>query len=275
MYELLLALGVVLFALVKAREHFRVSGGVRGQFKPEEKGTWTEYVPHVTTDEETTGGKEVVSTWPSDTCCPQTPELQAGLCYERCKPGFHGVGPVCWADTINVGVGIPVGLNPCPNGWNNDGLICREPVWNDCSWRGLFKECWGRLRGGNLLGRLNKFCPDPFRHGGNGYDTSDADCRWPDNVTVFPASLRPYAIRMRGKRYPKTMGVCAGRGAYSNEHIDYVDGLCYRPCTDPVLRERVPGMPYLCYKGEGLSYGRGAGKIPKAARIFGECWSPF
>jgi hypothetical protein len=270
MYELLLAVAVVLFALVKGREHFGLVVGTKSQLEGT-KGIWG-YLPTYTTDTKTDRGVELLSVWPN-TCPPDRTDLDAGLCYEKCKPGFHGVGPVCWADTNNVGVGIPVGLNPCPEGWNNDGLICREPITNDCSWEWL-GICWGKLRGGRLRGRLNSYCPKPFRKSGDGYDTDKGDCVWPDNVRVFPENLREYAIRMRGKSYPKTLGVCAGDGALSEQHIEYVDGLCYRPCTDPVLRERVPGMPYLCYKGEGLSYGRGVGRVPSILRM-GRVFNPF
>ena len=271
MYELLLALAVVLFAIVKGREHFGLVVGTSADMEgtPGIKG----YIPTYTTDTTTDRGNEIVSTYPN-TCPPDRSDLDALLCYPKCRPGFHGVGPVCWADSQNVGVGIPVGLNPCPEGWTNTGLICNEPITNDCSWRWL-GVCWGRLRGGNLLGRLNPYCPDPFRKAGNGYNTSEDDCVWPKDVTVFPSHLRDYARRMRGKRYPKSMGVCSGRGSLGNgEHLDYVDGLCYKPCTDPKLPVRIPGMPYLCYKGDGLSYGRGVGKVPNVLRL-GRVWNPF
>jgi hypothetical protein len=270
MYELLLAFAVVLFALVKGREHFGLVVGTSADLEgtPGMKG----YIPTYTTDTKTEKGTELLSTYPN-TCPPDKTDLDAALCYPKCKPGFHGVGPVCWADTQNVGVGIPIGLNPCPDGWSNDGLICREPIWNDCSWRAL-GVCWGRLRGGKLLGRLNNFCPAPFRKAGNGYDTGDGDCVWPTDVTVFPKFMRQYAIRKRGQQYPKTMGICSGPGSLSPDHIEYVAGLCYKPCTDPELRERVPGMPYLCYKGEGLSYGRGVGSVPSVFRV-GRVWNPF
>ena len=256
MYELLLAAAVVVFALLKGREHFGLVVGT-----PD----------YVTTDTATDKGVEIFSTYPN-TCPPDKTDLDAGLCYKKCKPGFHGVGPVCWADSVNVGVGKPIGLNPCPPGWSNDGLICREPITNDCSWEWL-GICWGKLHGGRLLGRLNPYCPKPFQKSGNGYDTGDGDCVWPMDVTGFPQSLREYASRMRGRRYPKTLGVCAGDGALSAEHVDYVDGLCYKPCPAD-LPARIPGMPYLCYKGEGLSYGRGVGSVPGLVR-FGRTWSPF
>jgi len=243
MYPLLLALAVAVFAVLKAREHFGLVIGTPDI---------------ITTDTKTEEGVEIFSTYPN-TCPKDRPELDAGLCYPRCRAGFHGIGPVCWADSVNVGVGIPVGLNPCPDGWNNDGLICRQPITNDCSWKWL-GICWGRLRGGNLRGRLNPYCPKPMRVSGDGYDTSQNDCRWdPKNP--------------QSQLYPKTMGVCVGPGALSNDHPEYVDGLCYKRC--PInLPARIPGMPYLCYKGEGLSYGRGVGRVPNMVR-FGRIWSPF
>lgn len=244
MYELLIAVIVVLFAIVKGREHFGVVVG------PD--------VGWFSTDTETDKGTEIFSTYPN-TCPPHRPELDAGLCYQKCKDGYHGIGPVCWADSVNVGTGKPVGLNPCPNGWNNDGLVCREPISNDCSWKWL-GVCWGKLRGGRLQGRLNPYCPEPRRKGGDGYNTSDADCVRDPKVPNSP-------------RYPKTRGVCEGRGALSPDHPDYVSGLCYKKCPEN-LPERVAGMPYLCYKGGPLSYGRGVGVPPSILRL-GRVWNPF
>jgi len=202
MYALLLVLIVVLLCLVQGREHFALIVGGRDWFS---------------FDGRTEDGIEVVNTSPN-TCPTDKPELDAGLCYTPCRTGFHGVGPVCWADSVNVGVGVPVGLEPCPDGWNNDGLICRQPITNDCSWRGAFKECWGKLQGGRLKGRLD---------GG---------------------------------------GVCSGPGAVKPDHPDRISGLCYKKCPSH-LPVHVPGMPYLCNKGEGLSYGRGAGAVPSIVRI--------
>lgn len=159
-------------------------------------------------------GTEIYSTSPY-TCPPNKSDLDGGLCYTPCRAGYRGVGPVCWAESVNVGVGIPVELEPCPDGWENDGLICREPIRNDCSMRGLFGECWGRLTGGRLKGRLD------------------------------------------------------GGGICKDSHPDRIDGLCYKRCPEE-KRERIKGMPYLCYAGGDLSYGRGVGDVPKLFRLFGK-----
>jgi len=50
-------------------------------------------------------------------CAGDTPELDAGLCYKKCKAGFVGVGPVCWATptgkAINCGMGIAKNAIEC------------------------------------------------------------------------------------------------------------------------------------------------------------------
>jgi hypothetical protein len=163
------------------------------------------------------GGYEIGSTTPH-TCHPDRPDLDGGLCYVKCREGYRGVGPVCWAITKEIGIGTPVGLEPCPDGWNNDGLTCREPIGchsiDDCVWRGKC-GCWG----GKIKGRLD-----------NG-------------------------------------GVCPGPGG--NDYKDRVDGLCYKECPKN-LPKHLPGMPYLCYIGGDLSYGRGVGKAPALLRALGK-----
>lgn len=225
MYELLIALIVVLFIVVKTRETFGVVVGSPDWF---------------TTDTNTDKGYEIFSTYPY-TCPPGKPELDALLCYEKCRDGYRGVGPVCWANTVSVGIGRAVGLEPCPAGWNNDGLICREPLrWDSCKSRFL-GGCVGGLRGGRLQGRLN----------GGGI------CDWPQDRGELPNHLVDKSDR---KNYKAT-------------HPERVDGLCYKRCP-PDFPTRVPGMPYLCYKSAPLSYGRGVGVVPKIVRI-GRVWSPF
>ena len=58
--------------------------------------------------------------------CASDEELNAGLCYDNCPAGYHGVGPVCWR-------------NP-PEGWVNCGMgaaktdgTCASVVWNQVS----------------------------------------------------------------------------------------------------------------------------------------------
>ena len=100
------------------------------------------------------GGQEIISRTPF-TCPPDKPDLDAGLCYPKCRPGYTGSLTTCRVDSFNRGVGTPVGLEPCPSGWNNDGLTCREPLgWNDrCVNWGLW---WtGCATGGGVRGRLN------------------------------------------------------------------------------------------------------------------------
>lgn len=207
MLALLLVLIVVLVVALQAREHFALIVGTRGGYDTTGKAT---------------DGVEIFNTTP-DTCPPDRSDLDAGLCYTPCRAGYNGVGPVCWAESRNVGVGKPVGLEPCPKGWNNDGLICREPIRCASGWAFFTEGC----SGGRLRGRLN--------NGGV--------CDWPQDRNELPGWLR------------------------DGGHPVYKDGLCYKPCPKE-YPERIPGMPYLCYKGGPLSYGRGVGRVPALFRFF-------
>ena len=170
-----------------------------------------------------------VSVFGDNTCKPDK-ENDAGLCYTKCKPGYHGVGPICWADTENIGIGTVIGLEDCPTGWFTEGLTCREPItgggcttkcdgnW-DASAGGFCKTRCEPIVGGGVKGRLD-----------NG-------------------------------------GKCPG--PQGGDKPDRVDGMCYGKC--PTSKpQHVPGMPYLCYVGGDLSYGRGVGKIPNMVRVAGK-----
>lgn len=154
-------------------------------------------------------GVELVSTFPN-TCKPSD-DPNDGLCYDKCREGYHGVGPVCWADSVNVGTGKIASLGSCPSGWEDWGLLCHEPI-RCASGLAFFTE---GCSGGNLTAKPLE-CPGPTDKGAT----------------------------------------------------DQVSGLCYDPCPKH-LPARIPGMPYLCYKGDSLSYGRGVGRMPSLLRFFG------
>jgi hypothetical protein len=211
MYALLIALIVVLYAMVKAKETFifKIGNPMKDQ--------------DIVALERQKPGYRVFALTP-DTC-PAGFDLDAGLCYPPCEPGYIGKGPVCWAETTNIGVGKPVGLEPCPPGWSNDGLTCRQPIRCASGWKFFTEGC----SGGRVVGRLN----------GGGI------CDYPSNRGELPSWLVD-------KSNPKN---------YIATHPDRVDGMCYKQCPAD-KPNHVPGMPYLCMKGTRLSYGRGVGKVP-------------
>ena len=43
-----------------------------------------------------------------DVCKGTRSDKDAGLCYEPCKKGMKGVGPMCWNDVYGVGIGVPM-----------------------------------------------------------------------------------------------------------------------------------------------------------------------
>ena len=77
-----------------------------------------------------------------------------------------GFNPVCEIKNLlesitnlaDVGAGVPVELEDCPEGWTNDGLTCREPISCGEGWDFFTEGC----SGGNVRGRLDNGgkCPD-------------------------------------------------------------------------------------------------------------------
>jgi hypothetical protein len=170
-----------------------------------------------------------VSLLGDDTCKPGE-EKDAGLCYPKCRNGYHGVGPVCWANTTNIGIGTVIGLEDCPKGWFTEGLICREPITG---------------------GGCNTHC--------------DGNWSWSDGGFCHTHCEPIVGGRLKGRL--DNGGVCPG--PQGGDKPDRVDGMCYGKCPKD-LPHHLPGMPYLCYIGGDLSYGRGVGKIPKLLRIAGK-----
>jgi len=111
---------------------------------------------------------------------------------DLCKNSLIGLAPICslggavsfFEKTQDIGIGVPIGLEACPAGWSDDGLICREPI-GCCGDKDWFGNCYAwNLCGGRLEGRLNsggtcsgdhpdkidalcyKSCPEGWEHVG-------------------------------------------------------------------------------------------------------------
>jgi hypothetical protein len=196
-----------------------------------------------------------------NTCPPTHPELNGLLCYKPCPSGRHRVSDVCWADTQDNGIGTPVGLEPCPNGWNNWGLICNRVEYAG-GWFPIIKTI-GRLDGGGV-------CPGPQDAGGlPGFD--DWYRRWKDAKDKKPRTKKK-CMEPSGAHDGERS--CEEQKLVENAvHTERVDGLCYRQC--PKGMTYVPGMPYLCVKQESngkpmrLDYYDADSKIPTLVQLFG------
>ncbi len=170
-----------------------------------------------------------------DTCPLDRPVLDAGLCYEQCDEGYHGVGPVCWADTENRGIAILAEAKSCSDmglgaDYRDDPLTC----WKDLKCTTKCDGTWDWSSGG--------FCK--------------TKCTGPDlKLKGFKCPGRKFQLTFLTDLIGLTSG---GIDAYT----ELVDGVCYKKCPES-KPNYVPGMPYLCMKGDrGLSYGRGAGTVP-------------
>ena len=58
--------------------------------------------------------------------CASGEQRQAGLCYKACKPGYGGLGPVCWGQP-------PPGWSECGMGAAKDSKTCASMIWNQVS----------------------------------------------------------------------------------------------------------------------------------------------
>jgi hypothetical protein len=196
MYELLLVLVVILFLGLRYRETFVVKYG--NPFNDED----------ILSFEPNAKGKRLFGITP-DTCPANKSELDAGLCYEACEDGYHGVGPVCWANTVNVGIGKVMELKSCYDSghryddgtaWNDWGLLCQKQLkWDSCAWRSIF-GCVGGLTGGDL--RAKQLTCDNY----GDRETVDALCykKCPEGMRHVPGM--PY-LCFKGSR-----GLSYGRG---------------------------------------------------------------
>lgn len=75
--------------------------------------------------------------------CHSGKVLDAGLCYERCQSGYHGVGPLCHnnnSPSYARGVGRAMHFN-CPAGQVNDAGLCYTACRS--GYHGVGPVCWG------------------------------------------------------------------------------------------------------------------------------------
>lgn len=160
MYELLLALIIVLFAFIKVREHLGLRVGGSKVLTTDTSG-------------EVGDGYEVFSFWP-DTC-PPGKEYIAGLCHDKCAHGYYRSALSCVAETEDIGIGRVMLLQNCDKsgypGWTDTGLFCNEPLkWNSCKYK-VWGLCIGGLEGGRV--KEKKLSCD-------GYDG-----RYPDQIAAL------------------------------------------------------------------------------------------
>ena len=225
-------------------------------------------------------GIELMGTFPN-TCVGDHKSGEGGLCYAECKPGYHGFGVRCYVDSVGIGVGTVIGLEPCPDdnadgtGWVNFGLTCTRWKHKCVQWgTDLIGHWWtgcvetvGRLDHGGL-------CPGPQDFSGN-YD--DEIKKWMKSNNKPDPVINPITHKMETAVEANAAGhkTCADIDTVgTDKHTERIDGMCYKKCP-PDYPEHIPGMPYLCYKGGDLSYDRGAGRIPPVFRFFDKYgWTP-
>ena len=226
-------------------------------------------------------GFPILTSYPN-TCPPTHPELNGLLCYKPCPSGRHRVGDVCWADSTENGIGTPVGLSPCPDGWNNWGLVCQKPI--SCF---SIEDCFNHGRcgcsGGELWGRLNDggVCPGPQDAGGlPGFDDWYKRWKGANEKTARtkkrcsePAGAHDGERSCEEQKLVEDAKHTVWLNIFASDNRDIKPGMCYKPC--PSGMTQVPLMPYLCVHKESdgkpmrLDYYDADSKIPTMVQLFG------
>ncbi len=93
-----------------------------------------------------------------------TKENDAGLCYDKCKAGYHGIGPVCWdnaQESYGRGAGtVPHWFERCVDGKEKDAGLCYTPC--KTGFHGVGPVCWNNSAAsyGRGVGTIPNFvCP--------------------------------------------------------------------------------------------------------------------
>ncbi len=169
-------------------------------------------------------------TVPTD--CPAGQDKDAGLCYDKCKPGYVGVGPVCWSS--------------CPAGFRDDGAFCAKP---EAYGRGAGYAIWSEDK---CRAENNGSCE---KNGAMWYPTCRAGfspagcCICSPNC---PASMTDIGVSCAKTSYGRGVGKVPGcAGGTVNDA-----GLCYPSCArdydgvGPVCWGKCPAdYPFACGAG--------------------------
>jgi hypothetical protein len=185
--------------------------------------------------------------------CKAGLESDAGLCYESCKAGYKGVGPVCWSATP-----------PASEGWRDDGAFIHQSYARPQHWQidlptpagakrtaactmdfgpygGVYTNCSDTRITNAKLGE------DLSQHFGDGYHKT-ALCTVQKGGVVTSCELYGQGCE---EGYEKHGSMCYEKPK-PGFHCDLVT--CYKDCP-PNYRD----IGISCAKD---SYGRGVGKVP-------------
>jgi hypothetical protein len=131
-------------------------------------------------------------------------EMDAGLCYNKCKDGYKGVSAVCW--------------KTCPNGWRDTGIACQKDSY------------------GNGAGSTLNYCGDKEMDAGlcynkcsDGYKGAGPVC-W----ATCPDGWKDIGAACEKDKYNNGDGhvpiICS-----NNQEL--VDGQCYDKCKVGFIRQ--------------------------------------
>ncbi|MBP9713842.1 MAG: hypothetical protein KBD60_09165 [Sterolibacterium sp.] len=181
--------------------------------------------------------------------CALNEQYDAGLCYEPCKEGYDGVGPVCWARDASYGRGVgAVPGSACASNLEMDAGLC-YPKCNT-GYHAVGPVCWNDKPGsyGRGAGTIPNLIPYACPSG----KEMDAGLCYPKCNTGYHG-VGPVCWLDESASYGRGVGTVPGQVCGANEELDA--GLCYPKCNTGYH-----GVGPVCWTDNALSYGRGVGK---------------
>jgi|GEM_PF-1846225 len=82
--------------------------------------------------------------WGARIRCPGSSELSGAVCYDKCRSGYHGAGPVCWINSGSYGRNAgAVPMLRCPESMDTDASLCYAKCRD--GFHGVGPVCWANV----------------------------------------------------------------------------------------------------------------------------------
>ena len=162
------------------------------------------------------------------TSCPDGWDQDGAVCYEKCRSGFYGVGPVCYAS--------------CPAGWDDQGLVCAAHTYapGSCAIQCKTHSDWSTTCDcpSNKPHNCASVCYENCR---DGYSMPSSACGFCKANGSCPSGTTNVAGVCWKDSYGRGAGVPLG---CSSGYENFL-GICYASCKSGY--SKVAGLPNICF----------------------------
>lgn len=198
--------------------------------------------------------------------CDANEDESAGLCYDKCDKGYHGVATMCVANSNPSDPKKPE-MRPCPSPMRDDGTSC----WMDTLPNGVGTPM--RIWGGNTTGGacsgggchgwscdpirceplvthpIQSSCDSKVEVAGLCYNRCPSGYSFRGGNLCEPAGGPGIRITMMDRQY------CTDADREMAQTISNIDQQCYKKCPADTPY-RVPAIPTLCSAAKRVAAGK-------------------